>query len=325
VGLTSGSPPFTSEAVTIAASAPGVTGAQAVEASAVRYNGQVYPAWGLSLHPFYAYRVSAGHWFTTEDLAPGGRAAVPPVVLGPAFARAAHASVGQVLTFETAAGDTRVRVIGIDAGYTDNGAIVYFPLPVLKRLDDTAGIANSIWLTTASSGHAAIAQAAAAVAGRLTDAGYRIATVEIYVLVADATSTATAILTIVQILGLLVVGISLLGLVSALSTAVIERTREVGILRCLGARARHIRRIFTAEAAVLAVVGWMLGVPLGWLIYQGLLALVLNEANEALPVEFPPFVPAITLVGVLVLTLVAVRWPLRRATGIRPGTALRYQ
>jgi len=111
VGLTSGSPPFTSEAVTIAASTPGVTGAQAVETSAVRYKGQVYPAWGLSLHPFYAYRVSAGQWFTTEDLAPGGQTAVPPVVLGPAFARAAHASVGQVLTFETAAGDTQVRVV----------------------------------------------------------------------------------------------------------------------------------------------------------------------------------------------------------------------
>jgi hypothetical protein len=44
-----------------------------------------------------------------------------------------------------------------------------------------------------------------------------------------------------------------------------------------------------------------------------------------LPQEFLPAIPLITLAGVVVLTLVVIRGPLRRATRIRPGTALRYQ
>jgi putative ABC transport system permease protein len=325
VGLTSGSRPFISKAVTIAASTPGITGAQLVETSAVKYHGQVYVAWGLSSHPFYAYRLSAGRWFTTADTTADAHTAIPPVVLGPAVAHAAHARVGQLLTLDTAAGTTHVRVIGIDTGENNNGGTVYFPLPALKRLDGTAGTANSLWLTTASSARSAIDWAATAVASRLTAAGLRVSTVDIDVLEADFTATATAVLTIVQILGLLVVAITLMGLVSALSMAVIERTREIGILRCVGARARHIRRVFSAEAVILAVIGWVVAVPLGWLIYQGLLALILHNAGLSLPQEFPPVIPLTTLAGVVVLTLLVIRGPLRRATRIQPGTALRYQ
>jgi putative ABC transport system permease protein len=247
------------------------------------------------------------------------------VVLGPAVARTTGARVGQILTLTLAAGPTRVRVIGIDTGQTNSGATVYFPLPVLERLDGGPGTANSMWLTTGSTAHAAIDRATTAAANRLAAAGYPASTQEIYVTEAQITAAQTSILTIVQILGLVVVAIMLMGLVSALSMGVIERTREVGILRCVGARARHIRRVFSVEAVVLAVAGWAFGVLLGWLIYQGLLTLIRHNVDLSLPQEFPPAIPLITLAGVLVLTLIVIRGPLRRATRIQPGAALRYQ
>ena len=321
VGLTSGARPFDSRALAIAATTPGITGAEPVETSSVQYLGQTFAAWGLGPRPLYSYRLSAGRWFTTAD----ARAAVPAVVLGPVAARAARARVGQILTLGAAAGDTRVRVIGIDTGETNNGGTVYLPLQVLERLDGGPGTANSLWLTTASSGHAAVDRAATAVANRLTAAGYRVSTTDIYVLQADFTATDTTVLAIVEVLGLLVVAIMLMGLVSNLSMGVIERTREVGILRCVGARARHIRRVFSAEAVVLAFAGWVVGVPLGWLIYQGLLALILHNSDISLPQKFPPVIPLSTLAGLVVLTLIVIRGPLRRATRIQPGTALRYQ
>jgi putative ABC transport system permease protein len=325
VGLTGGPQGFDSHAVAVAAATPGVTAAQPVETSSVQYKGQTYVAWGLGTHPLYAYRLGAGHWFTAADLAAAGRAAVPPVVLGPAVARTSGAGVGKILTLDTAAGYTRVRVAGIDTGAANNGDTVYFPLPALERLDGGPGTAGSIWLTTASSSHAAIKRVAAAAANRLTAAGYRVSTQELYAVVADDTASENAILRIVQILGLLVVAIMLMGLVSALSMGVIERTREVGILRCVGARARNVRRMFSVEAVVLAAVGWVLAVPLGWLMFQGLRALILHNVDLSLPDEFPPIIPLATLAGVLVLTLIVIRGPLRRATRIQPGTALRYQ
>jgi putative ABC transport system permease protein len=321
----SGARPFGRQALAVAAATPGVTAVQPVETSAVQYHGQTYVAWGLGAHPLYSYRLTAGHWFTTADTATDARTAIPPVVLGPALARGAQASVGQTLTLSLAAGPTRVRVIGIDTVPTNNGDTVYFPLPALERLDGGPGTADSIWLATASSGHAAIDRATAAAASRLAAAGYPVSTTEIYVTQAQITSSDTAILAIVEILGIVVVAIMLMGLVSALSMGVIERTREVGILRCVGARARHIRRIFSAEATILAVAGWAFGVLLGWLIYQGLLTLLLHDAALSLPQEFPPVIPLMALAGVLALTLIVIRGPLRRATRIQPGSALRYQ
>ena len=247
------------------------------------------------------------------------------MVLGPALARVAEARVGQILTLSVAAGPMRVRVIGIDTVPTNNGDTVYFPLQVLERLDGGPGTADSIWLTTASSAHAAIDRAAAGAAARLAAAGYPVSTTEIYVSQAQITAADTAILTIVDFLGLLVVAIMLMGLVSALSMGVIERTREVGILRCVGARARHIRRVFGVEAVALAVAGWAFGVMPGWLIYQGLLTLLLHHAALSLPQEFPPVIPLIALAGIVALTLIVIRGPLRRATRIQPGTALRCQ
>src|SRR5262249_49976011 len=162
-----GARPFGRQALAIAASAPGVTGAEPVETSSVQYHGQTYPAWGLGAHPLYSYRLSAGHWFTTADTATGARTALPPVVLGPALARAARAHVGQVLTLSVAAGPAKARVIGIDSVPTNNGDTAYFPLPVLERLDGGPGTADSIWVGTASATHAAIDRAAAAVTARL--------------------------------------------------------------------------------------------------------------------------------------------------------------
>jgi putative ABC transport system permease protein len=325
VASTRGARPFGSQALTVAATTPGVTGAEPVETSSVQYNGQTYTAWGLGTHPFYDYRLSAGRWFTAADTAADARPTVPLVVLGPAVARTTGARVGQILTLTLAAGPTRVRVIGIDTGQTNAGDTVYFPLPVLERLDGGPGTANSIWLTTASTAHAAIDRATTAAAYRLAAAGYPVSTTEIYVTEAQITAADTAILAVVDILGLVVVAIMLMGLVSALSMGVIERTREVGMLRCLGARARQIRRVFSAEAVVLAVAGWAFGVLLGWLMYQGLLALVLHNVDVTLPEDFPPAIPLITLAGMVVLTVIVIRGPLRRATRIQPGTALRYQ
>jgi putative ABC transport system permease protein len=327
VGMAShrGARPFGSQALAVAASTPGVTGAEPVETSSVLYNGQTYTAWGLGAHPHYSYRLRAGRWFTTADTAADARTAIPPVVLGPAVARLTNAMVGQILTLTMTTGPTMVRVIGIDTGQTNNGDTVYYPLQVLERLDGGPGTANSIWLTTASSAHDAIDRATTAAANRLAAAGYSVSTSEIYVIEARITAADTAILTIVDILGLVVVAIMLMGLVSALSMGVIERTREVGILRCVGARARQIRRVFSAEAVALAAVGWAFGVLLGWLMYQGLLALILHNVDITLPEDFPPAIPLITLVGVVVLALIVIRGPLHRATRIQPGAALRYQ
>ena len=70
-----GARPFTSQALGVATSTPGVTGAELIETSSVQYNGQTYQAWGLGMHPLYSYRLRTGRWFTAADTAGGARTA----------------------------------------------------------------------------------------------------------------------------------------------------------------------------------------------------------------------------------------------------------
>jgi ABC-type antimicrobial peptide transport system permease subunit len=71
--------------------------------------------------------------------------------------------------------------------------------------------------------------------------------------------------------------------------------------------------------------GWVAGAVLGWLIYQVLVALIRRGSDIALPPVFPAVTLLLTLAGVIFLTVMVIRGPLRRAVRIQPGTALRYQ
>lgn len=97
---------------------------------------------------------------------------------------------------------SRTRVIGIDTGHNNSGDVVYFPLATLERLDGTSGAANSLWVSTGSSTHAAVDRAATAVASRLAAAGYPVTTSEVYVLEAQYTASENSVLAIVEVLGL---------------------------------------------------------------------------------------------------------------------------
>ena len=109
-----------------------------------------------------------------------------------------------------------------------------------------------------------------------------------------------------------------------IALAVLERTREIGILRSIGARARDIRRIFMTEGVVLALAGWLLGIPLGYALMRLLVWLVWEVVGVRIPVAFPPWNSVVALVGTVVLALVVLALPVRRAVRLRPGEALRY-
>ena len=96
------------------------------------------------------------------------------------------------------------------------------------------------------------------------------------------------------------------------------------MLRCIGARARDVRRIFATEGVALALLGWAMGVPLGYALNRALVWMVQEVVNVEFAVRFPAQNLAIALVGTVVLALLVLALPLRRAVRLRPGDALRY-
>jgi putative ABC transport system permease protein len=112
---------------------------------------------------------------------------------------------------------------------------------------------------------------------------------------------------------------------NALSIAVAQRTRELGLLRMVGASRRQVRRTVLLEALAIGLGASVVGVGVGLALAHGLDALFtsmgLGLPMSALSLSGSTVVPAL-LVGTLV-TLVAAMLPARRATKVAPVAALR--
>ena len=112
---------------------------------------------------------------------------------------------------------------------------------------------------------------------------------------------------------------------NALSIAVAQRTRELGLLRMVGASRRQVRRTVLIEALAIGLGASVLGIGVGLALAHGLASLFtsmgLGLPMSALTLSSGTVVPAL-LVGTLV-TLVAAMLPARRATKVAPVAALR--
>jgi len=123
------------------------------------------------------------------------------------------------------------------------------------------------------------------------------------------------------LLMILISGISLvvgaIVIANIMFVSVVERTKEIGVRRALGARKKDIRRQFLLEAALLSSVGGVIGVILG-----SLIALAVNQV-------FPAQVrPSFILLGVAVATVTGLLagWiPSNQASKLPPVEALRYE
>jgi ABC-type lipoprotein release transport system permease subunit len=232
--------------------------------------------------------------------------------------------VGDGVTIATAAGQVRLRIVGVARNQQENGTTLFVPLASLRAWLGTPDEVSTYWIRTSSPAHAFVDRTTNLLEDRLAALGYDMGSEITYIATRDNVEENRTVTTSIAVLGLLVVAISMVGLASALTTSVVERTREIGVLRCIGARARDVRRIFTAEGLVLALAGWLAGIPVGYLFDRGLVWLVKEIVEVDVPVAFPPGHVLLALAGTIVLALAIISLPIRRAVRYRPGDALRY-
>src|ERR1043165_1522965 len=143
----------------------------------------------------------------------------------------------------------------------------------------------------------------------------------------------TVFLIIDSVLGLLG-GISLLvasfGIANTMIMSILERTREIGIMKAIGAEDREIRLIFFVEAAVLGVVGGVIGVVLAWGIDGAANRLAYRFILKPQGASFIDFfeLPLYLSLGAIlfapVVSILAALYPASRAARIDPVRALRH-
>jgi len=302
-------------------STPGVAEVEPMFDAEITLAGEEGYVWAVRQATMFRYHIADGRWFTPAEEQARARVAV----VERSIARATDTKVGDTIRIETPVGPVALRVIGIASNLQENGTVLFVPRATMREvLHGTPTRADDYWIRTTSDDHGLIDRTTTSLEDRLTAAGYEVGTEITYVGEADNVASNRTITTSIAVLGLLIVAISMVGLANAMTMSVIERTREVGILRTIGARSRDVRRIFAVESLVLGLAGWLLGIPLGYLLDHVLVWLMKEVVNVDVPFTFPLGNVAVALVGTIVLALLVTLLPIRRAVRFRPGEALRY-
>jgi putative ABC transport system permease protein len=132
------------------------------------------------------------------------------------------------------------------------------------------------------------------------------------------------------IFGSLALVVASLGIVNTLVMAILERRREIGILKALGAADRDVRRLFFVEAGAMGLLGGICGVAIGWLIGHGInFGTNIYLARRDLPAISVTAVPwwmvAAAIAFSILVSLAAGMYPASRAARLDPVQALRYE
>lgn len=314
------SAPFGPDAERIVASTEGVAEVQPWLQNQVRVAGRDAQAWGLPVDPLMNTRVADGRWYSDAEVAARAKVAV----LGATIADAKGVGVGDEVTVRTGGGPVTLEVIGISKNQANNGDVVFMPVETLQEVLGAPGTVNSYWVATTSDDHGAIDRTTTRIEDALAANGFQVATLVSYDIREQQIAANGQITTAITVLGMLIVAISMVALINTITMSVLERTREIGMLRSVGARSRDVRGIFATEGIAVAILGWLIGIPLGWVLARALVWAAGEAVGLDIAFVFPLRYLLIALVGTVALAVVVMLAPLHRAVRFKPGDAIRY-
>jgi putative ABC transport system permease protein len=216
-----------------------------------------------------------------------------------------HWAIGQQVTVQLSRGDPRSLTI---VGTYDDDAMpgnYLLPAATLRDFGQPQPVFGMVRLTEGTPVASVLPQVSALVAD-----SPEVTAADRSVFVEQQASGLDQIITMIQVLLALAILIAVLGVINTLALSVLERTRELGLLRAIGLGRAQTMRMVTVEAVVISVFGALLGVVVG----SGLGAAVVRALNGegitdlVLPwTEMATYLGLAALVGVAAAVLPAIR------------------
>jgi putative ABC transport system permease protein len=152
--------------------------------------------------------------------------------------------------------------------------------------------------------------------------------------VLDATKSLRRFFTVLDlflgIFGSLALAVATLAIINTLVMAVLERRREIGIMKAIGASDGDVKRLFFAEAGAMGFFGGVLGIALGYAIGKAInIGTGIYLHNHQLPAEavwiMPPWLIGAAIAFSIVVSLLAGLYPASSAARLDPVQTLKYE
>ncbi len=175
--------------------------------------------------------------------------------------------VGDMLMLEIKGKESPWVVVGIAQvlGGPPNVVPVYVNAPFYARLTSAVGRASSVQVKLTPNSQLSQDEVATLMTERLEDAGYEVASsFTIDTLRRFTGSFFDIIVYLLLAMGVLIASVGALGLMGTMSTNVLERTREIGVMRAVGASDWSVQRIVIVEGVFIGWISWVLGALLAW-------------------------------------------------------------
>jgi putative ABC transport system permease protein len=244
------------------------------------------------------------------------------VLVSSSFALNLRAGVGDTVSIETPSGLVSLRIAGITVNFSSPRGTIVMSRELYRRLWRDPQV-NRVFLRTSPG--AGIAEVRATIAQTL-GRKYGLRILSSGELLEYFTSQVRRAFAPVDVLAGLVLLVVLVGMADTLAASVLERTRELGVMRAVGIRGRQLRRMVVAEGLVLGTLGLILavsaGLALGVLWVEETFPYLLGWVLEIhIPYGSVETVCAVTIAVCLVAALL----PARRAARLEPAVALRYE
>jgi putative ABC transport system permease protein len=234
--------------------------------------------------------------------------------------------VGDEITLKLGREETAWLVVGI-VGKTPPMPMVFVNQPYYAELTGAVGRAGAIIVATEQHDPTSQAQMAEAIEKHLESAGLRVASTQTSTTErAQIASRLNVLVVFLMIMAILLAMVGAVGLMGTMSLNVLERTREVGVMRAIGAGGYDILQIIVVEGVLIGLLSWLaaalLAYPLGKMLSN---AVGVSVIQMTLTYEFSVVGVGIWLAAVVLLSALASFWPARNASRVTVREVLAYE
>jgi putative ABC transport system permease protein len=227
---------------------------------------------------FVAPRLVTGSWLVDGE--PDG------IVVNTDAVNEENLAVGDHVKLKVGGVDHVWRIVGVVEGQM-RGSVIFAQRSRLEALLGTPGAAQFTVVRTSGHSDAAQKQVADRLEHGLRDAGFPVSDVQTTKATAAAVASQLGVLvTFLVIMAVILAAVGVIGLAGTMIINVLESTREIGVMRAVGASHGAIFQVFVTEGVTMGVLAWMVGAAFTWPLSFWLVRLLESAIKMPLSYEF---------------------------------------